>query len=418
MALQFHALSYGLVASFAYNATTVTQPFMLKGVNWFGFETETFSPHGLWSQSMDYLLGFLHDNKFNAIRVPFSVEFVEKMDTQIPLGIDISKNPFLHRKSCGEVLDVLVEKCKRKGILVMPDMHRMQSNGGIPPLWYDGAYTEARVIEAWKKLVARYKHDPYVFAVDLKNEPHGYARWGGMNPQLDWAKAAERIANEVLKVNPRLLVFVEGVEGRRDGTRTWWGGTLDGVISRQPKLRVPYKLVYSPHVYGPDVYMMPSFTKPDFPRNMPKIWTEDWGYLRTKKRGVVVIGEWGGRNIPGTLDARWHKAFADYLRNIGLACSTFYWTLNPNSADTGGLLQDDWKTPVLFKMDTLARLCPNPTRIPIKTGMLPVPIFPFATNISLLTPCDIAPASEWVACNNKILSFVSKLHLIESRKKE
>ena len=31
------------------------------------------------------------------------------------------------------------------------------------------------------------------------------------------------------------------------------------------------KLVYSPHVYGPDVYNQPYFKKSDFPNNMPDI---------------------------------------------------------------------------------------------------------------------------------------------------
>jgi endoglucanase len=36
----------------------------------------------------------------------------------------------------------------------------------------------------------------------------------------------------------------------------------------------------------------------------------------------------------------------------------FYWALNPNSGDTGGLLEDDWRTPVEAKLALLRRLMP------------------------------------------------------------
>ena len=42
---------------------------------------------------------------------------------------------------------------------------------------------------------------------------------------------------------------------------------------------------------------------------------------------------------------------AEYL--VQNKISQFYWSLNPNSGDTGGLLQDDWKTPSQDKLDML-----------------------------------------------------------------
>lgn len=52
----------------------------------------------------------------------------------------------------------------------------------------------------------------------------------------------------------------------------------------------PRKLVYSPHVYGPDVFMQSYFAVPDFPANMPRIWTEQWGHIGWgHKLGPAVI---------------------------------------------------------------------------------------------------------------------------------
>ncbi len=56
----------------------------------------------------------------------------------------------------------------------------------------------------------------------------------------------------------------------------------------------------------------------------------------------------------------WMDAFVDYLLSID-APDTFFWCLNPNSGDTGGLLEDDWVTPDNGKLTLLDRLSPNPT---------------------------------------------------------
>jgi endoglucanase len=70
-----------------------------------------------------------------------------------------------------------------------------------------------------------------VFAADLNNEPHGCASWGDGNIRTDWQLAAQRIAGVILAANPKLLIFVEGVE--RNGCvqpceNCWWGGHVAG----------------------------------------------------------------------------------------------------------------------------------------------------------------------------------------------
>lgn len=45
------------------------------GTNYFGFETNTFFPHGLWGDTtMDRVFTFMRENGFNALRAPFSAE--------------------------------------------------------------------------------------------------------------------------------------------------------------------------------------------------------------------------------------------------------------------------------------------------------------------------------------------------------
>jgi endoglucanase len=66
----------------------------IKGANWSGLETTDFVLHGLWSVSLDSILGFLSANKFNALRLPVSVDLVEKLKrskspTPVPRPINL-----------------------------------------------------------------------------------------------------------------------------------------------------------------------------------------------------------------------------------------------------------------------------------------------------------------------------------------
>jgi len=58
----------------------------------------------------------------------------------------------------------------------------------------------------------------------------------------------------------------------------------------------------------------------------------------------------------------WLNAFVDYLKAKDMT-DNFFWCLNPDSGDTGGLLEDDWVTPAPGKFELLARLVPNPTKL-------------------------------------------------------
>ena len=50
---------------------------VLQGVNWFGFETETHAPHGLWARDYKDMLIQIRSQGFNTIRLPFLIEALE-----------------------------------------------------------------------------------------------------------------------------------------------------------------------------------------------------------------------------------------------------------------------------------------------------------------------------------------------------
>jgi len=345
---------------FAKNGVIVDQKnarVFLKGINYFGFETNISCPHGIWSVSLDTLLDFIKRNQFNAIRVPISLQAVLTMETLKPQSINTSANPSLadSNLTVAKLLDTFVQKCRSRGLLILLDMHVHTPGGPIEESWTTSKYSEFDWINGLIKLANRYKNQDHVFAFDLKNEPHGKTTWS------QWAAAAERMAAAIHKVNPKVLIFIEGIENpsNPDKNGSFWGGNLSDAKTRSIKLTVPNKLVYSPHVYGPDVFLQPYFTTKDYPQNLPVIWEKQWAYLKTQSLGTVVIGEWGGQYRPGSLDEKWQNAFGDFLRKNKI--DNFYWCLNPNSGDTKGLLLDDWKTPNSEKLKLLAKVIPSPT---------------------------------------------------------
>ena len=265
-----------------------------------------------------------------------------------------------------QVLDKIIEYAGELGMVVMLDLHSFKAGTFMEDgLWYDSTHPESQVLQAFDKLASRYESQWNVFAFDLKNEPFS-TTWATGDTTTDWLLASERMSQHILDTSAgsRLLMFVEGTASSPPCTdNCFWGEDLIGVAENPitlTKSQQNTKIVYSPHCYGPDVAYQPYFNVPEFPDNMPAIWTEHWGYVANKTGRAVVIGEWGGK-VEGQ-NGVWMEAFVDYLGENNLA-STFFWCLNPDSGDTGGLLQNDWVTPEQEKLDLLQVLQPNPTSL-------------------------------------------------------
>lgn len=311
---------------------------ILTGINWFGLETENYAPHGLWARSLDSILDQIVELGFNTIRLPYSNQLFD--ESSQPNGINYDLNPDLKGLNGLEILDKIIAGAGQRGLKVILDRHRPNSHAQSE-LWYTPEYDEERWIKDWVMLAQRYAASDTVIGVDLHNEPHGPATWGSDDPATDWRLAAERAGNAILKVNPNLLIIVEGVERYQDDFY-WWGGNLLGVRDYPVRLDKPAQLVYSTHVYGPGVYPQPWFSDPTFPDNMPEIWDRHWGYLVKEGIAPVIVGEFGGRSVGDDKEGIWQRALFSYLRENNLSYT--YWTLNPNSGDTGGILLDDWQS--------------------------------------------------------------------------
>ncbi len=299
-----------------------------------------------------------------------------------------------------EVFDVIMQKCKKYGIKALVDVHSPASHnsGHNYELWYyekssktaeDMATIKEEKyapnagdpvtfddwIDSLTWLAEKYANDDTIIAYDLKNEPHGkrgydgttcpsdIAKWDDSTDQNNWKYAAETCANSILKVNPHALILVEGIEqypktekgytfdtpdiwdapaDKSPWYGAWWGGNLRGVKDYPvtPSSGTS-QIVYSPHDYGPSVYAQTWFAK-DFTTQtlLDDYWYDTWAYINDKDIAPLLIGEWGG-HMDGGKNQKWMELLRDYM--VKNHINHTFWCLNPNSGDTGGLLDAVFK---------------------------------------------------------------------------
>lgn len=336
------------------------QPVRIAGVNWFGLETSSYAPHGLWSRDYRDMLNQIKAQGYNTLRLPFSNQLFDA--GSVPNGIDFSggKNSDLAGLTGLGIMDKLIAYAGDIGLRVILDRHRPGSDAQSA-LWYTSSYSEQRWIDDWQMLARRYANNPTVVGADLHNEPRSPACWGCGDPAIDWRLAAERAGDAILSVNPNWLIFVEGVDCYGPGGLTagagvdctWWGGNLEGAASYPVQLNVPNRLVYSAHEYPASIYPQTWFADPSYPNNLPAVWNQFWGYLAKSAIAPVYVGEFGTK-LQTASDRQWLDALTRYLGTGPSGLSWTFWSWNPDSGDTGGILKDDWATIDADKQSYLA----------------------------------------------------------------
>lgn len=315
------------------------RPVRMTGINWFGAETSDYVPHGLWTRNYKDMLDQIKGLGYNTLRLPYSNQLFDPGST--PTSIDYAKNPDLSGLDGLQILDRIIGYAGELGLKVVLDRHRPDA-GGQSALWYTGRHPESRWISDWTMLARHYAGDTTVIGADLHNEPHSPACWGCGDETRDWRLAAERAGNAILAVNPDWLIIVEGVDDH-EGDNYWWGGNLQGAAEHPVRLDVPDRLVYSAHDYATSVHPQPWFDDPSFPSNLPGIWDKNWGYLHKNGVAPVLLGEFG-TTLADPRDQTWLRALMAYLGEGTGGISFTFWSWNPNSGDTGGILNDDWTT--------------------------------------------------------------------------
>ena len=325
-----------------------------SGVNWHGLDSENRIMHGLWggtNRSIENHLDEMKTSGFNLIRLPFSSDIFAAGAKPSASAIDPVKNADLLPLTCMQLLDRLIASAGARGIRIILDYHRLAGGAASESgRWYDATHSEASWIANWKSLVARYKDNPTVVGVDLFNEVHNGVTWEADNVNVanNWRWAAKRCANEILAVNPNLLICVQGLDAYGpDGG--WWGAVHLGNKVAPLTLGVANRLVFQVHDYGPIVWDQPFHKDPAFPNNLPAFWDHQWGFLHNDGTAPVWVGEWGAvlDDSLGSWSAslrdrerQWFGALKNYILGKGLSWT--WWTWTPESHDTHGILKDDY----------------------------------------------------------------------------
>lgn len=410
--------------------------FRIKGGSWFGLEgrheppSESKNPSGapmemyignmFWSESGRTLAKDALEIKnlgFNSIRIPVSPQTLTDSDPQ-------GKDPMLKNAESVRIqgaftaLKTVVKALSDAGLYVMLDLHSCSNYVGWrkgrldarPPyvdatrenydykreeyscsetnnpstVKYIHAYNNAKWLADLKTLAGLGKEIGVdnVMGIDIFNEPWDYS-WSEWRTMIDQAYGA------ISAVNPNILIFAQGIGssyGSQDGTPTTttptphgsprsnpnWGENLFEAGTLPPTMP-KNKLVFSPHTYGPAVFVQKMFADPSQPEcaelegdafaakkckisivqpTLDAGWHEHFGYLKAMGY-AVAIGEYGGNmDWPNksdgnnqskfgyltdkTTDEKWQNAFVDYMIREGIYDS-FYWSINPESADTYGV---------------------------------------------------------------------------------
>jgi endoglucanase len=356
----------------------------IRGINHFGFNSTILQPEYLWQMGWKQQIDQIKSLGFNTVRLPFVPDTLYSNKTVDQLsGLNTQLNADLIGKTPLQALDMWMSYANSQGLYVVLDFHSVSMQRQYPTwfvanaadygLVYNGhAYTESDWIRDLTFVAQRYAALDNFLGIDLYNEPEGSVRWSSgdrnvTNTALYWKAAAELAGNAVLQANPRLLLFVEGINGNFDGIENSalpmnWGEDLQP--EKYQPLNLPdNKLVLSPHTYGPDVYAKSSFSAANFPANLPAGWDALFGQFF--RQHAVVIGEWGGQygqGPSGQKDVQWQQALVDYLLSNNVRDS-FYWCYTPNSGDTGGILDDNLQVRE-DKMELLDKLWGNKLIVP------------------------------------------------------
>src|ERR687885_645036 len=93
----------------------------IAAVNWFGMENKHFVPEGLQRRPLNAIMATIRKFGFNAIRLPFSNELVERNPV---VARHLAANPDLKGLRALEIMDRIVKAAGRYGLRIILDNGR------------------------------------------------------------------------------------------------------------------------------------------------------------------------------------------------------------------------------------------------------------------------------------------------------
>jgi len=329
-----------------------TIPYIIRGINWNGLESDCLIPHGLWKNSLMYYINLLKYHGFNSIRTPISYELMRNLNV-IVNPYCVTAEPRLHNITVEDFLYIYFDTLKNEGITVLVDLHTI--DGRITEYPYDNYITYSDTIDAWVEFLKKFGDK--IYAIELKNEPHGICNF---NEFISWCKDA--IYNIEYKTNYQGLYFISGtqISNKYNTMNNAWGGSFSDIDINNFPIEYKNRIVLSPHVYGTSVRS--DSVKDDGSEN----WFNAFGFI-SKNDWIlnelpIIYTEIGGFLI-GT-DMEYYTRFLNWVKENNLNKGIYWWTLPTTSMDTGGLFNDDNMNELNWtKLNFIKTLIPNPTYI-------------------------------------------------------
>jgi len=255
--------------------------------------------NGLDRQPISKIASIIAELGFNCVRLPFSLDMIYK--NPVISAERLSANPEFVGKTAIELFDETVAALSDAKLIVLPNSHVSTAMWCCSPddgegLWYTNEYPEEEFIEGWLQIASRYKDNPWVAGMDLRNElrpANGQVAAWGNGKENDWAAAAEKTGNRLLEINSNLLIIIGGILSN---------GNLIGVLTRPIELNLPDRLVYTGHIY-PFSPVISDLPYPYFKTVMHNMQTfvADAGFNYS---APYWMGEFG---TGGTDDEKWQK---------------------------------------------------------------------------------------------------------------
>lgn len=153
-------------------------------------------------------ISFIKQSGFNSVRVPFSYRlFVSDAAVQRLEGPGY------------ELLDRVVDWCRREGLYVILDMHAApggQTGDNIDDSWgypflFESSESQDLTVNLWRKIAARYRNEPAVIGYDLLNEPIAhYFDTASLNPKLE--PLYRKIVLGIREVDRNHVIFLGGAQ--------------------------------------------------------------------------------------------------------------------------------------------------------------------------------------------------------------
>src|SRR5438270_2246141 len=151
---------------------------------------------------------FIKQSGFNSVRIPFSYR----------LFVSEGTAPRLEGPGY-ELLDRVVDWCRREGLYVILDMHaapggqtgdNLDDRFGYPFL-FESRESQELTVNLWRKIAARYRYQPAVIGYDLLNEPIApYFDTASLNPKLE--PLYRKIVSGIREVDRNHIIFLGGAQ--------------------------------------------------------------------------------------------------------------------------------------------------------------------------------------------------------------